>query len=262
MSGGASYGSMQFDSVTKKGQNMSETPFHTFIELIKVDQAIVDFGHAIEKINQEIVELKSQEDTLSGVILKAKAEVHDAQKAVDRHELELKSLDQQEKQKKERLENLTDYKQYQSIKSEIDTLKSRQHEYEEILMTAWNKLEAMQKEYDKVQSEYPTKVDDIKAVIKQKETDIAALQAKLDEQKSQRGGKEKLVPAEWLEKYAVMRARVPDPVVPVAQGSCSACFYKITEQDLMMVRRRKLLQCKSCYRLLYSSELEKEIASE
>jgi predicted nucleic acid-binding Zn-ribbon protein len=242
---------------SKKGNmNMSETPFHTFIELIKVDQAIVDLGVLIEKLQSEISELNKHQDQQTLIVTTAQNNAHDARKAVDQFELELKALDQQEKQKKERLENSSDYKHYQSLKAEIDVLKHKQHQYEDILMTAWNKSEAMQKIYEDAQATYPTKTDDIKTVIKQKESEIATLKTSLDEYNSQRPAKEKVVPAEWLEKYAMMRSRVSDPVVPVQQGSCSACFYKIIEQDMLMLARRKLLQCKSCYRLLYSPELE------
>jgi len=242
---------------SKKGNmSMSETPFHTFIELIKVDQAIVDQGNAIDKITNEINELKKQQEEQASIVTLAKNNAHDAQKAVDQFELELKALDQQEKQKKERLENSTDYKQYQSLKAEVDDLKHKQHKYEDILMVAWNKLEAMQKEYANAQAVYPTKTDDINIAIANKESEIVKLKAVLDDYTNERPAKEKVVPAEWLEKYAVMRSRVTDPVVAVENGSCSACYYKVNQQDMSMLARRKLLQCKSCYRLLYSSEIE------
>ncbi len=67
----------------------------------------------------------------------------------------------------------------------------------------------------------------------------------------ERAALEKNVPAEWLEKYASMRSRVPDPVVPVINGHCSACVYKVSDQDMLMLSRNKLLQCKDCYRFLY-----------
>lgn len=236
---------------------MSETPFHTFIELIKVDQAIVDLGNSIEAINQQIIELKTKLDEQMLVVTTAKSNVSEAQKSVDQLELELKTFDQQEKQKKDRLENSTDYKQYQSLKNEIDALKLKQHQYEEILMTAWNKLEAAQKEYEKAQAAYPSHTEIIISDIQAKETHIDSLKKSLEQCAQERPAKEKVVPAEWLEKYSVMRSRVSDPVVPVENNSCSACYYTINQQDLMMLARRKLLQCKSCYRLLYSPELEK-----
>lgn len=74
-----------------------------------------------------------------------------------------------------------------------------------------------------------------------------------------RQSKEQAVPAEWLEKYATMRARVTDPVVPVINGDCSACFYQVSTQDMQQLRHRKLLQCKDCFRLLYLPEVQGNI---
>ena len=59
------------------------------------------------------------------------------------------------------------------------------------------------------------------------------------------------IPEEWLEKYSIMRTRVPNPIVSVKNGSCSACFHALTQQDMLNLQRRKLLQCRDCYRFLY-----------
>lgn len=241
---------------------VNEHPFQSFIDLITLDQEIATIEQSLLKIDNEIAALIKLENEAQVYLDAQKKKVHDARKIVDAQELELKSLDAQEKQKKERLDNVTDHKQYQSIKHEIDALKLKQHTNEELLMQAWNTLEAAQKEFDLVEKDQPAKIALLQQAIEQKNNEITTLEAQLELKNSERAEKEKPVPAEWLEKYAVMRARVSDPVVPVQRGACSACFFTLTEQDLLSVRRRKLLQCKSCYRLLYSQELEKESASD
>ncbi len=67
--------------------------------------------------------------------------------------------------------------------------------------------------------------------------------------------KETGVPNEWLEKYSHMRLRVIDPVVPVMFGGWSACSYAVTEQELVRLKRKALIQCKGCFRLLYMQEV-------
>lgn len=241
---------------------VNEHPFQAFIDLITLDQEIARIEESLLKIDHEIAAFIKLENEAQQHLDAQKKKVHDARKIVDSQELELKSLDTQEKQKKERLDNVTDHKQYQSIKHEIDALKLKQHTNEELLMQAWNTLEAAQKEFEAVEKEQPAKIAALQQSIEQKNNEITTLEADLEVKNTERPGKEKVVPAEWLEKYAVMRARVADPVVPVVRGACSACFTTLTEQDLMSVRRRKLLQCKGCYRLLYSQELQKEGTSD
>lgn len=87
--------------------------------------------------------------------------------------------------------------------------------------------------------------------IAQKDEHIARLLNELAERHTMRKPLEKGVPEEWLERYAMMRSRVSDPVVPVKDGLCSACFHQILAQDMILLRRNKLLQCKECYRFLY-----------
>jgi predicted nucleic acid-binding Zn-ribbon protein len=73
----------------------------------------------------------------------------------------------------------------------------------------------------------------------------------------------KTVPQEWLTKYQRMRAKVADPLVPVMNTSCSACFYSIPPQDLNRLKKNALLLCRSCYRLLYyDKEEEKDSESD
>ena len=62
------------------------------------------------------------------------------------------------------------------------------------------------------------------------------------------------VPEEWLEKYEVMKGRVPDPAVPIMNGTCSACFYTLSPEDSLSLGRKALLQCKSCFRFIYKLE--------
>lgn len=240
---------------------VTEHPFQAFIDLITLDQEIAVLEQSLLTIDHEIAALIAQENSEKSHLETYKKKAHEARKVVDTQELDLQSLDAQEKQKKERLENVTDHKQYQSIKNEIDALKLRQHKQEDALMQAWNALEAAQKEYAAVAKEQPEKIASLQSRIEEKNNAIATMEEHLEQKNSLRPAKEQLVPAEWLEKYAVMKARVADPVVPVQRGACSACFSLLPEQDLLLVRRRKLLQCKSCFRLLYSQELDKEGAT-
>lgn len=238
---------------------MSETPFQTFIDLISFDQKIITNERSIVALKNEIADLQFKEKQITAKLEQAKLTAIKARKEVDKLELEMKTLDNTEREKKQRIENATDYKQYQSLKSEIDHLKSKQAEYEEILIGAWNQHEATQKEYEATKQLHDQSIQELKQSITTKEQSIKNLEQELHLQRSERIEKEKLVPAEWIEKYVMMRTRVSDPVVPVINGNCSACVYGVTEDDLISLRRKKLLQCKSCFRLLYSQEFEKEV---
>lgn len=228
-----------------------ESPFNKFLDLIQLDQYIETISRDSKKIEQEMALITAQEHADSVQLNDAKQKVHDAQKIVDEYELEMKSLDNQEQEKKRRLDSISNHKEYQSLKSEVDILKKKQNDLEDTLINAWHLLEIAQKEYETQQHVTQERATQTNAQRHEKQQVLTELMSKLHDQELVRNEKEQGVPAEWLDKYRMMRARVSDPVVPVVHGACSACFYKVTEHDLVLLRRNKLMQCKDCYRFLY-----------
>lgn len=239
---------------------MNEHPFKTFIDLITFDQQILALEQQIAQLHRDIASENAKVALANTALDAAKNKAHTARKHVDESELEIKEIDAQEKAKRRQLDTLSNYKEYQSIKNEIDTLKAKQNELENTVLEAWNVLESAQKEYETAKQAQEHIASSAQAVVDEKLKTIKELEHSVQQLVAQRPEKEKQVPAEWLEKYAIMRARVSDPVVPVHNGSCSACFYQVSEQDMMSLKRRKLLSCQGCYRLLYSNEFVQDQA--
>ncbi len=231
-------------------------PFEQFISLVEVDQSINGFHAQIAAHEKKIAAWQQELQVQQSNVERVKARYDQNKKEVDAKELEMKSLDQQEADKKARLEQVANHKEYQSIKAEVDQLKKSQHALEDTLIGAWNQLEQSKKEWEAQAAVFGQRQQELQASSQQEKDAIDALKKQIEQFMSVRTEKEKQVPAEWLQKYAIMRTRVKDPVVPVLDGSCSACFYKISAQDMNDLKHRKLVQCKDCYRLLYMSEAQ------
>lgn len=230
---------------------MNETPFEQFIALVQVDQKINALNSSIQSFEKKNKENKQLEESHQQSLEKVKDKLHDMKKEVDSKELEMKILDQQEADKKNKLDHVSNHKEYQLIKAEIDILKQGQHNLEEDLMTAWNQLENAKKESEIAQKTFQEQSLSLQQESNKNLQEIEKLKEEIKILIDERLHKEKGLPEEWLEKYAIMRARVNDPVVPVFDGNCSACFYKISVQDMQFLKHRKLIQCKDCFRLLY-----------
>lgn len=233
---------------------MNETPFQKFIALVELDQKIntlyASIASATEHINHQNAVIAQHHSMLE----KSKQKLHDLKKEVDAKELEMKSLDQQESEKKKRLESLTHYKDYNAIKAEIDQVKQLQHGLEEDLIAAWNNVDNAKKEFALMEQELQQKSKDIHVDITKNNENITQLKSEIESLQNARTPKEQSIPEEWLQKYSIMRAKVTNPVVPVNNDNCSACFYKISAQDLQLLKRCKLVQCKDCFRLLYLAQ--------
>ncbi len=244
---------------TEKRPPMNEHPFTAFIDLISLDQEIRTTHETIATLKNETDEFLAQKQELIDRLDQFKQHVHELKKKVHEHELAIKELDSKEKEKKSLMEQAQNAKLYQPLKKEIDQLKQAQHEAESDLMGIWNKLELSQKELKEQQASYNSKIEDLHTQISTKKDQIEALKKAVGEKTAQRPAKEAGVPTEWLDKYTHMRMRVADPVVPVMREGCSACFYTITNQEMIKLKRRALVQCKSCFRLLFLQEAMDEL---
>lgn len=225
--------------------------FHSFIDLVKFDQRFHELNRKIRAAEKEVADITKKREQIAaeheGFVYRAKQ----ARKKVDEHELEMKSLQEAEKLEKERLDQVSNEKEYVAIKREIASLYAQQQDDEAQLVDAWNKLETSNNELEHHTPQFEEKEAQLASVFDEKSKELAQLRDEYQKQMEQRTIKEEGIPQEWLTKYNVMREQVVDPVVPVINKSCSACFYAIPPQDIVSLKKGKLVSCKDCYRLLY-----------
>ncbi len=227
------------------------TPFQKFVALISFDQENNQIRKQLQDLTSDINNLKQALTNAEHELLVAHDLVKIAQKAVDATELTNQELDATEKTKKNQLDQVQDKKEYAALKKEITYLKEQQHNNELILVQAWTKLETAKQTFEKQKEALNHKIVDIQANINTKQAQILALTQQINNYELERKAKEIGVPAEWLVKYSTMRTRVQNPVVQVVNGSCMACFYDITQQDINALNDNRLVECRGCFRFLY-----------
>jgi predicted nucleic acid-binding Zn-ribbon protein len=234
---------------------MEKIFFKQFIELITFDQSLYKTEKEKKQLTQQLKEFSEQLELIEKPLQEQKDRVRHLRKDVDVKELEMKELDQQEKSASKKLDSVSNDKEYQALKQEISQLKKKQHDYEETLMQVWSSFEAAQKELEKQEKEFTEQKENLEQDVTMKQERLVRLQTTLDAAEQERKSKEKNVPEEWLEKYGRMRNAVANPVVAIESKSCSACFYSVSDQDLLSAADEKLLQCKGCYRFLYEKNI-------
>ncbi len=239
---------------------MSNSSFQLFIDLIAFDQRCVVCQQAISDLN-----FRSQKcDTLIQDCLQERDLLHErmkvVRKQVDEKEREMRDLDQREKEIRHKFDSVANDREYKSLKNEAERMRTKQHLFEEELLMVWNEYETVKKDVEaKLQAleqrEKDVEKEKQETIEKQSQEEVA-----LQRLYQERSHYEKNVPVEWLEKYARMRERVKDPVVPVVADSCSVCFHILAQQDLVNVLRGELVTCRGCFRLLYTSSLNEHTA--
>lgn len=230
---------------------MQESPFHAFLSLVHFDQETNKLRAHIQKVQQEIKHIEHAKNLLDQRLVIAKQEWQNARKIVDEHELTMKTLEDERLRKVALLEQVTSGKEHQALRKEIDTIKQKQHIIEQQLIAVWNTLDASKKAYESFSKSLEPEHTKYKTLHDEQEARLYDLINLVQSRETERATKIEGLPHEWLEKYAMMRMSVEDPVVSIQQDSCSSCYSHLSKQELIDLRRNVLLQCKGCFRFLY-----------
>lgn len=230
---------------------MENLPIQTFILLVQLDQKINNLQKNIDDLHKADVEDKQHILLYMQSEEKIKQHKHDVKKDVDGYELEMKELDQKERARRAALDQTQTQREYQSLQQEIERLQKTQHDLEATLIQAWNTYENVSRDYEEKHADLQKNIALATARIDNRYEQIQKLQSEVDALELERPAYTQAIPEEWLEKYGAMRARVTNPVVMIQDDACGACFVNLRQQDLIDLRRRKLIQCKNCFRFLY-----------
>jgi predicted nucleic acid-binding Zn-ribbon protein len=233
------------------------TPFQKLLALVALDAAIASKRAERDTVQREVDKTYYELDELAKLKDQHLQAVHDARKAVDGIELEMKSLQQQEAKKKKLIDVANNLKEFNSAKAELAVVQEELVSQEEALLKAWNTLEAAQKTVTAFEATYQARHDEVQQKVSEQSTKIAAFEAEILAIEAERLARQAEVPAEWLSQYNTMHASVADPVVPITDDSCSACFSPTPSQLAGRIKKGAILPCKGCFRLLYDPAFHK-----
>jgi predicted nucleic acid-binding Zn-ribbon protein len=232
-----------------------EFPFVRFLELVQYDQQAVTLHQQKLTLEKELTQLSQQVALVEKELEVARRHHQATRREVETKEAEMQELGDAEKQIQYKLENLHSPKEYSPLKKELEHIREKQHNSEPILIKAWQVAETAEKDFVAYQAIYEEKVKNLDAQAAEKTQALRALDEQLREFDKGHAHKAEGLPQEWLEKYAMMKTRVPNPVVPVVDGNCSGCHFQIRPHDIAALRKRALVQCRECYRFLYMPEI-------
>lgn len=233
---------------------METDPFKQFIDLVTFDQDIYKAKKEIETFKTDLSLAENEAAALDTALEFEKNILSSAKKEVSDKELKMQELDEKEKEQKKKLELISNQKEYLLLKKETEKLLQAQHNLEPELMQSWNKLANAKNEFNNKSKVIEQKIEETRILIKEKRDNLNSTLKKIEDLYNTRTLKEINVPQEWLQKYNVMHGQVTNPVVEVINNSCTACFFNVTNQDLINLNKNKLIQCKGCFRLLYISK--------
>jgi len=232
-----------------------EFPFVRFLELVQYDQQSVSLHESKRKLEKERAGIAQQVELVEKELEVARRHHQATRREVETKEAEMQELTYTEKQIQVKLDNLHNSKEYAPLKKELEHVREKQHAFEPGLIKAWQLAETAEKEFLAYQAIYEEKIRNLDEQAAQKTQSIKELADQLAAFEQGHTQKAQGLPTEWLEKYAMMKTRVPNPVVPVTHGTCSGCNFHLAPHDIAALRKRALVQCRECYRFLYMPEI-------
>jgi predicted nucleic acid-binding Zn-ribbon protein len=230
---------------------MSSDPFYSFLALVTQDAHAVATRKKVAQLAQKQEDLKNNLKKIEDNLADAQAQAHTAKKNLDAQELEIKILKDRQRSLKSKLDASSSPKEYFSLETELKTIATDIDTQENKLFELFEKFETLEKNMGEIDFQVVT----ARAQSAQELADIAQQIQQLEQQQQDYlQSYQELLPLvnpEMLEKFLVMKQSLENPVVPVEKNACSACGHTINMQDLVSMRKHKIVACQSCYRLLY-----------
>ena len=222
-------------------------------DLVECDKTI---AMLVEDIQNSSKHIKSDQETISNletaVVGKTQA-LFSSKKNLELKDLDIKTLQEQEQHKREHLDHVKDQKEYKALEREIDYLNVKRSTIQEETIQQWMTLEKQTHAFEEEKKSTEEKIKLAQSTIVIKKEHVTDIEKKYQQAIQERQAILPHIPAEWLTKYERMKSTVPDPVVPVQNDHCSACYYSILYQDLVRLKQNNILLCRNCYRFLYYS---------
>ena len=231
---------------------MSTDPFYSFLALVTQDAHAVATRKKIAQLLQKKEALTSNLKKLENTLADAQAKAHSAKKSLDGQELEIKVLKDRQRSLKSKLEASSSPKEYFSLETELKTIALDIDTQENKLFELFENFENLEKNMGEIDFQVVTAREQIAQEVADIEQQIKQSQQLLEEYIQSYNELMPEVNQEMLEKFLTMKQSIENPVVPVEKNACSACGHTINVQDLVSIRKHKLVACQNCFRFLYA----------
>jgi hypothetical protein len=232
---------------------MNTDPFFTFLAFVTQDAALVQGQKQIAQLSFKrqatVADLKKLEDTLED----ARQKAHGAKKNLDAQELEIKVVRERQRSLKNKLDSSSSPKEYFSLETELKTIASEIDTQENRLFELFETYEELEKKMGEIDFQVVTARAATRQELAEIDQQLSAAQHEFEEHTGIYTELKHHVNPEMLEKFLSMKEMIENPVVPVEKNACSACFNSISAQDLISIRKHKLVSCQNCFRLLYTA---------
>lgn len=236
--------------------------------LIKLQEIDRKRDRLQKRLDQVPIKLKEHTDTIARLeasIVEQEQAMRTARAEADRAELEVKSREERrEKLKAQMNAPKLSNREYEVIREELAGVLADVNSYSDKALKALERASEAETLVAKLREELATARKAYEGARGQLEGSLTDVRQELAGHDAERAAATVQVPSEALQIYERVRKKHKDALVAVAgtidrvagrMGNdlhCASCHIAVTANDaIQVIARRKVVQCKSCVRILY-----------
>lgn len=220
-------------------------------EVVDCDKTIATLQNDIKALELGLAKDRQQGSVRENLAKEKQRTLFNLQKELQLKELNTKDLKAKEDRKRVQHDHAQGQKEYMALEREIAMLGKERSTLEEDIVKQWYNVDLLKKDLADFVAGNDEQASAVLQDIKSKEDTLANLAQELSKVMETRAIAVGQVEPTIRTQYERMRNNVPDPIVPVLSASCSACYYAISPQNLIRLKRADVLICRNCYRFLY-----------
>ncbi len=224
--------------------------------LQSIDDEARGFLSERNDLQQKLQRLKELLALMEGGLDDKKGKLEEASRWYKEKESELKLDHDKVAKAKTKLQAVTKNKEYMAMQREIESLRKSNLAREEEIMKLVEAMDQFQASISEEQAKISTLCKEQRAEEAANAQRISELDSQIDEIASRKKAVNSKLTPQLISKYdRVFKKRDGMAILPVRNGACSGCNYRITLHQLQFVIREETLeQCKSCNRFFYIDE--------
>jgi len=154
-------------------------------------------------------------------------------------------------------------KEIQSWQAEVEFLRRKQNDKEEILLEYMEEMESLEKYIDETEKKFSRTEAEIKKGWKKLKSEKKRLEKEIIELTEKREKIAKAIEKSDLRKFEQLQLSKDESfvVAKIVNGACGGCFIDIPSSIINKVRAHHLVTCNNCMRIMYW-EIKKESVEE
>ncbi|MDR0959092.1 MAG: nucleic acid-binding protein [Propionibacteriaceae bacterium] len=231
------------------------------VETQRLDSAIAQLKHRAQTlpIHATIAQLTAERSQVADALVAARSRVGDAEEANRKAEADVVPVRERlNRDEKRRDDGALDHKALQGVMEEIESLKRRLSDLEDVELEAMESLEEAQGSLTAATERTGTVEEDLKAAVAERDAAVRELATEAKKDSQARQDVAAAIPADLLALYDKLRARYGGVGVAELEGRrCTGCGLEATTADYnayIEAPADEVLRCAECDRILVRKE--------